>query len=57
MIERASHSGSEAYTYGASSAALYLSEINNPDLYEEERVIDSYDQSPMGISQSQMSDF
>lgn len=42
QMERASHS-SEVYTYGGSSAALYFSEVFNPDLYDEEKLIDSYD--------------
>jgi len=34
---------SEGYTYGGSSAAMHLSEYFHPDLYEEEKVIDSQD--------------
>lgn len=45
-------------TYGNSSSAVVpLSEFFPADLYEEEKCIDSYDQSPMGISRSQISDF
>lgn len=45
-LERASHF-SEVQSIGASSAALYFSEVFNPDMYEIERVVDSNDQSPM----------
>ena len=53
--DRASQS-SEVFTYGGSSAAPLFSEMFNPDLYEVEKVVDSNDQSPMGKSQSQMSE-
>ena len=53
-MERNSHS-SEVHTYGGSSAALYFSEVFNPDMYDCEKVMDSNDQSPMG--KSQMSEY
>ena len=54
-FDKASQS-SEVFTYGGSSAAPLFSEMFNPDLYEVEKVVDSNDQSPMGKSQSQMSE-
>ena len=49
---------SEAFTQGESSVALPpFSEYFNPELVEFERVVDSNDQSPMGKSQSQLSEY